>query len=129
MTTINNNLTIEQMREIVDSIPVWNRSQDGKQIEYSPTHHNLHPHAQIKWVWNDGSVTAICVIEQNQAEYWIDLNDLRTAIAKHDEQLGNSEGFKVGDWVGIKDCSMSWIKKLRLLRVRNLMTQAGMSMK
>ncbi|MDG3557048.1 hypothetical protein P7L54_13940 [Acinetobacter bereziniae] len=82
--TTNNNLSIEQMREIVNSIPVWAREQNGKQIEYSPTHHNLHPHAQIKWVWNDGSITAICLIEQNQPEYWIDLNDLRTAIAKHD---------------------------------------------
>ena len=83
MTTINN-LTIEQMREIVNSIPVWAREQNGKQIEYSPTHHNLHPHAQIKWVWNDGSITAIYLIEQNRPEYWIDLNDLRSAIAEHD---------------------------------------------
>ncbi|CAM9381725.1 hypothetical protein [Acinetobacter bereziniae] len=105
MTTINN-LTIEQMREIVNSIPVWAREQNGKQIEYSPTHHNLHPHAQIKWVWNDGSITAICLIEQNQPEYWIDLNDLRTAIAKHDE-------FKVGDLVVCLNRGFNEVDKIR----------------
>lgn len=90
MTTINN-LTIEQMRGIVDGAP------EGA------THTNQDSYFKE----NDYGVWSIWVGYWNSAFRWPEsemflINDLRTAIAKHD-----SPEFKVGDWVVFINPNMS----------------------
>lgn len=95
MTTINN-LTIEQMREIVDGAPegahLW-RDMDSI----------CSPNEILYYAWFGGALLVfeegkgwIKSIYHDGSEYILDqlqeLNNLRTAIAKHDE-------FKAGDFV------------------------------
>ena len=82
MTTINN-LTIEQMREIVDGAPDWpvigycivGNNYIFKQCEYAPC-----SYSNLDNAWSE-----------EYAIHFVSLNDLRTAIAEHDRE------FKVGD--------------------------------
>lgn len=105
MTTINN-LTIEQMREIVEGAPegahLW-RDMDSI----------CSPNEILYYAWFGGALLVfeegkgwIKSIYHDGSEYILDqlqeLNNLRTAIAKHD-----SPEFKVGDWVVFINPNMS----------------------
>lgn len=87
MTTINN-LTIEQMREIVNGAPdeASFYQQTGDQVGY------ILDGGGIYWWWNsqDNSWNK----DYSDKRTMQSLNDLRTAISEHD-----SREFKVGDLV------------------------------
>ncbi|MFW1995189.1 hypothetical protein ACG904_09560 [Acinetobacter guillouiae] len=87
MTTINN-LTIEQMREIVDGAPEWaSHIRRGIYFKYrNPV--EWHYWEENQWKFTSSDIT--------KSVFLIDLNDLRTAISEHDRE------FKVGDLVVIK---------------------------
>ncbi|ENV18760.1 hypothetical protein [Acinetobacter guillouiae] len=100
------NLSIEQMREIVEGAPeraevcipcledvmYFAKRDDGKWFKWSNGYN--------QWLEYFGKVDPM--------DLAMDLNDLRTAIAKHD-----SQEFKVGDWVLTTD---PWFGKA-LLRI------------
>ena len=75
MTTINN-LTIEQMREIVEGAPDWpvigycivGNNYIFKQCEYAPC-----SYSNLDNAWSE-----------EYAIHFVSINDLRTAIAEHD---------------------------------------------
>ncbi len=80
MTTINN-LSIEQMREIVDGAPTQDCFYDTYEgLFYSKDHDHY-------WEWWDSDCKewfeCEFVVNQNE-DGFLHLNDLRTAIAKHD---------------------------------------------
>ncbi|WP_180644778.1 hypothetical protein [Acinetobacter bereziniae] len=97
MTTINN-LSIEQMREIVDGAPgraevcipcledvmYFAKRDDGKWFKWS--------YGYNQWLEYFGKVDPM--------DLALDLNDLRTAIAEHDRE------FKVGDSIVANDESL-----------------------
>ena len=103
MTTINN-LTIEQMREIVEGAPgraevcipcledvmYFAKRDDGKWFKWSNGYN--------QWLEYFGKVDPM--------DLALDLNDLRTAIAEHD-----SQEFKVGDLV-VFDTTKEFCAKL-----------------
>ncbi|WP_151781235.1 hypothetical protein [Acinetobacter bereziniae] len=107
MTTINN-LTIEQMREIVEGAPglaevcipcledvmYFAKRDDGKWFKWSNGYN--------QWLEYFGKVDPM--------DLALDLNDLRTAIAKHD-----SREFKVGDLVVLNQChSQNRVLKIQM---------------
>lgn len=90
MTTINN-LTIEQMREIVSGAP--DRTADTYVADtdtyFSAEFGSYFDHAEFDWL--DSDYKSYAEIRDNyETVFW--LNNLRTAISEHDE-------FKVGDLV------------------------------
>ncbi|WP_151803964.1 hypothetical protein [Acinetobacter bereziniae] len=101
MTTINN-LSIEQMREIVDGAPEGATHKDevfgyvkfkwvvGDFVVFDEWCPDDAPVTKVfKTNWHENS-TELNIFKQSS----VDLNNLRTAIAKHD-----SREFKVGDLV------------------------------
>ncbi|MEJ5137752.1 MULTISPECIES: hypothetical protein [Acinetobacter] len=89
MTTINN-LTIEQMREIVDGAPV--------ECAYYGLVNNIVIYYQWseEWLWHNSNTNEYERDFSKSMKFG--LNNLRTAIAEHD-----SREFKVGDLVCFND--------------------------
>lgn len=93
MTTINNNLTIEQMREIVESAPdgATHIIESFKSLDYLKFDGSWwilyeYTNAPSEWV-----LTCFRTILAEFKESIQRLDDLRTAIAKHDEDHCNHE--------------------------------------
>ncbi|MBJ8474365.1 hypothetical protein [Acinetobacter bereziniae] len=104
MTTINN-LTIEQMREIVEGAPTQDCFYDTYEgLFYSKDHDHY-------WEWWDSDCKewfeCEFVVNQNE-DGFLHLNNLRTAIAKHD-----SPEFKVGDLVVCTNRGFNEVDKIR----------------
>lgn len=83
MTTNNNNLTINQMREIVSGAP--DRTADTYVADtdtyFSAEFGSYFDHAEFDWL--DSDYKSYAEIRDNyETVFW--LKDLRTAIAKHD---------------------------------------------
>lgn len=82
MTTINN-LTIEQMREIVDGAPDKTADTYVADIDtyFSAEFGSYFDHTEFDWL--DSDYKSYAEIRANyETVFW--LKDLRTAIAKHD---------------------------------------------
>lgn len=97
MTTINNNLTIEQMREIVSKAPANAESyQGGYYFRESPQfmfHNGFHD--QWNLTDNDG------LYFRAAGFHPVRIDDLRTAIATatQSDAIAKHDEFKVGDFV------------------------------
>lgn len=92
--TTNNNLSIEQMREIVDGAPDKTADTYVADIDtyFSAEFGSYFDHTEFDWL--DSDYKSYAEIRANyETVFW--LKDLRTAIAKHD--------FKAGDLVVSKD--------------------------
>lgn len=83
--------SIEDAQKILDCMPLPKRVVNGAEVEYQPTHYNCHPHAPIKWVFDDGAVVPRCVRDQNKPQFWIDLAELKRMIESL-EIIENLEG-------------------------------------
>lgn len=98
-----NNLTIEQMREIVDGAP--DKTADTYVADtdtyFSAEFGSYFDHAEFDWL--DSDYKSYAEIRDNyETVFW--LKDLRTAISEHD-----SREFKVGDLVVYrKQCNLIW---------------------
>lgn len=103
MTTINN-LTIEQMREIVSKAPANAESYQGgyyfRELPQFMFHNGFHD--QWNLTDNDG------LYFRAAGFHPIQIDDLRTAIAKHD-----SHEFKVGDLVVCTNRGFNEVDKIR----------------